>query len=323
MMCNPHLPLEIILHILETSFPSGRPNCINDVSTPDVQQLVAWARVCRATYGPATIFLRKHCVHLNTVPRLEAFLKCLTFPKTPHEAHPSSLPKAMPLSEASSIYIGLDLKAIQSARTSALIRDVLLSLGGSVCRLIVDLPYRRIAQEYSIDAHINMMFSRGLEALSNLEEFVTLGGLPALEFWRNDLDIRQMWPRLRCLAGFSVNLAGESLWHNVARHRTLEHLVIARPYLFRLDKWNIKRSIGGQEWDSDAGGDSTCARPLKIVIADHQFSSPIIDTQDEHIYDPFGLIDVSSFEVPVDGKRVDHICREWLINKAKQGTLWE
>ncbi|KAM0560057.1 hypothetical protein ACHAPJ_004016 [Fusarium lateritium] len=323
MTRNPHLPLEIILQILEASCPPGSPNRIIDVSTPDAQQLVTWAQVCRATYEPATRFLRQHCIHLNSVHRLQKFLKCLTASKPLQDVDLSpTLPKTMPLSEASSVYVGLDLEAIQSIRTGALIRDVFLQLGGSVRRLIIDLPYRRTAQQYTIDMHINVVFARGLEALVNLEEFVTLGGLPTLEFWRVDHNICQSWPRLRRLAGFSINLAEEALWHTVARHRSIEQVVISRPYLLRFDKWNIKHSIAGLEWNLDAGGDSTYARPLKVVIVNHEFSTPIVDMRDEHMHDPSGLLDVQSLELPVHEKRVDHVCREWLIREAKKDTLW-
>jgi hypothetical protein len=222
----------------------------------------------------------------------------------------------------SSIYLGLSLEEIQSIRASALIRDILLELGSSVRRLIVDLPFRRIAMQHSIDAHIDQVFSRGLQALINLEEFVTLGGLPSLEFWRSELNVSQIWPKLRKVAGFSINLSDEGLWYNVALHRNIEHLIITRPYLLRVQTWNIKQSIGSELWNPEFGGDSTYARPLKIVIVNHEFSSPIINTENGNIHDPAGLLDVSPVEIPMHAKRVDYVCREWLIKTAKEDTIW-
>ncbi|KAF4340116.1 hypothetical protein FBEOM_5977 [Fusarium beomiforme] len=308
MTRNAYVPLEIVLQILETSIPPGKPNRILDVATAEIQQLVTWTRVCRATYEPATRFLRQHCVHLDSIPRLQKFLRCLSYSKTLEDGGlASSLTQTIPsLSQVSSIYIGLNLEEIQSIRASALIRDVFLQLGGSVRRLVIDLPFRRIAMQHSIDAHIDLVFSQGLQALTNLEEFVTLGGLRSLEFWRIELDIGRFWPKLRKVAGFSINLSDEGLWYNVARHRNIEHLVITRPYLLRVQKWNIKQSIGTELWNPDFGGDSTYARPLKVVVVNHEFSSPIIDTDDEHIHDPAGLLDVSPVEIPMHAKRVDH-----------------
>ncbi|KAF4448342.1 hypothetical protein F53441_8241 [Fusarium austroafricanum] len=317
MTRNLYVPLEIVLQILEASIPPGQPNRIIDVATPEVQQLVIWTRVCRATYEPATRFLRQHCVHLDSATRLKIFLKCLK-----EEKAESTLPKTISFSEVSSIYLGLALEEIQSIRAAALIRDVLIQLGGSVRRLIVDLPYRRIAMQHSIDGEIDHAFSWGLKALTNLEEYVTLGGLPSMEFWRSELNISQIWPKLRKVAGFSINLSDEALWYNVAMHRNIEHVVITRPYLLRLQKWNIKQSIGSLLWNSESGGDSTYARPLKIAIVNHEFSAPIIDTQDEHIHDSSGLLDVCSVELPMHAKRVDYVCREWLIKSAKEDTLW-
>ncbi|QGI87366.1 hypothetical protein CEK25_002322 [Fusarium fujikuroi] len=293
MTRNLYIPFEIVLQILETSIPSGEPNRIIDVATPEVQQLVAWTR---------------------------KFLRCLNYSKTLEAG--GHLPTTIPLSAVSSIYLGLSLEEIQSIRASALVRDVFLELGGSVRRLIVDLPFRRIAMQHSIDAHIDQVFSRGLQALVNLEEFVTLGGLPSLEFWRSELNVSQVWPKLRKVAGFSINLSDEGLWYNVALHRNIEHLVITRPYLLRVQTWNIKQSIGSELWNPEFGGDSTYARPLKIVIVNHEFSSPIIDSENGNIHDPTGLLDVSPIEIPMHAKRVDYVCREWLIKAAKEDTLW-
>ncbi|QPC70845.1 hypothetical protein HYE68_001597 [Fusarium pseudograminearum] len=320
MTRNIHIPLEITLQILEADTPPGRPNRILDVSNPHVQQLLTWAKVCRATYEPAIQFLRQHCIYIDSVSRLQSFLKCL---KAENGTSSSTLPKTMRLCDASSVYLGLSMEELQSIRNSGFIRDLLVKLGGSVRRLIVDLPYRRIAQQHSIDWHIDALFSQGLRALTNLEELTTLGGLPALEFWRDWFDIGQIWPKLRRVAGFKINLAEEALWYNVARDRTIEHLVIVMPYVLRRDNWNIKRAICGKEWNTEEGGDSTHARPLKVVIAQHEYTAPIIDTRDANLHDPAGLIDVSTFEIPVIAKRVDWVCKEWLVKSAKDDTLWE
>jgi hypothetical protein len=320
MTSNTYIPLEITLQILEADIHPGRPNRILDVSKPDVQQLLTWAKVCRATYEPAIQFLRQHCIYIDSISRLQSFLRCL---KLENGRSSYSLPRTIPLCDASSVYLGLSMEELQSVRTSGLIRDLLVRLGGSVRRLIVDLPYRRIAQQHSIDAHIDALFCQGLQALTNLEELTTLGGLPALEFWREGFDVGQMWPKLRRVAGFKVNLAEEALWYNIARARTIEHLVIAMPYVLRRDMWNIKQSIGGKEWNTEEGGDSTHARPLKVVIAQHEYTAPIVDTQDGNLHDPAGLIDVSTFEIPVIAKRVDWVCKEWLVRSANDDTLWE
>ncbi|KAG5660204.1 hypothetical protein KAF25_003726 [Fusarium avenaceum] len=324
MTHNLHIPLEIILQILESSIPSGNPGRILSVSTPDIQLLVAWARVCRATYEPATRFLRQYCVHIDSQLRLGTFLKCLTYSQTLEESgEASTLPKTISLSKISSIYFGLSEKEIRLVRTNALLRDVLIKLGGSVRRLILDLPFRKVGHLYSTENHIDVIYQQGLRALSNLEELVTLGGLPALEFWRSELDISSVWPKLRRVAGFKINLSEEALWYNMARHRNIAHLVVVMPYLLRRERWNIKEAIAGREWNSDLGGDSTYARPLKIVVAHHEYSSRMVDTRDGDIHDPSGFLDVSVFNIPVLAKRIDYVCLEWLIRTAKEGTLWK
>lgn len=324
MTHNLYIPHELVLQILEATIPSGRPNRIVDVGHADVQNLITWSRVCRATYEPATRFLRQHCVYIDSITRLTSFLKCLADSKDSEDNGPlATLPRVMRLSEVSSVYLGLSMEEIQSVRTGGLIRDLLVKLGGSVRRLIVDLPYRRIAQQYSIDVHIDALFSQGLRALTNLEELTTLGGLPVLEFWRAGLELGEIWPKMRRLSGFKINLGEEQLWYNVARARTLEHLVIAMPYVLRRESWNIKRSIGGREWNPEKGGDSTYARPLKVVVAYHEYSAPLVDMDDANVYDPCGMLDVSTVEIPVIAKRVDWVCKDWLVKSAMADTLWD
>ncbi|KAF5002996.1 hypothetical protein FDECE_10431 [Fusarium decemcellulare] len=316
----PHLPLELVLNILESSLPSGGPHVIANPSTPDVQLLVTWAQVCRTTYAPATKCLREHCVYLDTAARLQKFLKCLAASKG---LEASTLPPTIPLSSVSSVYLGLDTDSIRSSQIVSLAQDVFIELGGSVRRLILDLPLRRIPITESADFFTNRIFAESLAALVNLEEFVTVGGMPAVDFWNFESDVCRRWPNLRRLAGFQVNLSEEALWHNVARCRNLEQVVISRPYLLRLQRWNIKRSVS-EQWNLEKGGDPSFSRPLKIVVADHEFSSPIIDWKDGNIHDPSNLLDVSCFEVTLGWqKRVDHACREWMIEGAKQDTLWD
>ncbi|XEV02677.1 hypothetical protein FSHL1_007964 [Fusarium sambucinum] len=306
MTHNCHVPLEITLQILEADIPEGRPNRTLDVSKPNMQQLLTWA---------------KHCIYFDSASRLRKFLQCLGAEEDGVSS--STLPKTMRLCHVSTVYLGLGMEEIQTVETSATIRDLLVTLGGSVRRLVVDLPYRWITQEHSIDPHIDTLFSQGLRALTNLEEFTTLGGLPSLEFWRDGFDIGQMWPRLRRVAGFKMNLAEESLWSNVARDRTIEHLVITMPQISRRNKWNIKRAIGGKAWKNEEGGDSTHARPLRVVVAQHKYTAPMLDTRDENIHDPEGLIDLSMFEIPVIPKEVDWLCKDWLVMSARDDTLWE
>jgi hypothetical protein len=322
MQQPPRLPLELILQILEASFPHGGPHLIADVSTDDVQMLVKWAQVCRSTYEPATRFLRQHCVYLNSVDRVRKFSQCLT---NSASNVASTLPPTIPLTSASFIYIGLDKESIQSPHTSSLIKDLFMALGSSVRRLVFDLPFRRLADSgFDMDG-IDSLLSEGLAALTNMEEFVTTGGLPALDFWGYDSSLVRQWPKLRRLAGFQVNLA-EGVWRNVARSRSVEEVVIARPFLLRIQKWNVKQAIA-KHWKQEEGGDPSYARHLKVRLADHEFSPPLLETSMAELHDPLGLMDVSSFAVPMKRTRglilrTDDGCRQWLMDAAKQDTLW-
>ncbi|KAM0430053.1 hypothetical protein ACHAPT_006059 [Fusarium lateritium] len=324
MTHQPRLPLELILQIVETSLPVKSPNAIVSVSTPEVQVLVAWSRVCRATYETATQLLRQHCVYLESHQRIQRFWDCLSAAKTSNAL--TNLPPTIPLENTSSLYLGVCTPSPEeSATLGYLIRKVLFQLGGSVRRLILELPSPRFAQENELDSHLGQGLVDGLGALGNIEEFVTVGGLHTVDFWTNHLGIWERWPRLRCLAGFQVDLAEQDLWHHVARARSLEHLVIARPRLLRIQQWNFKRAIG-QHWRLETGGDPKRARPISIVLADHEFTPSFIDDTDEGGNDPLGFISASKFAVPMSGKqflRTDHACREWMMAAMKEGTLWE
>ncbi|KAH8649772.1 hypothetical protein BGZ61DRAFT_469478 [Ilyonectria robusta] len=317
-----HLPLELILQIVEASLPTGGPQFIANVSTPGAQLLVAWSQVCRATYEPATRLLRQHCIYIDSFARLQAFLRCLSASKASGPA--STLPPAIPPGSISSIYLGLGTDPLLGFVGSLIIRDLLVELGDSVRRLILDVPLRSLDQESGLDTAFNQRLSEGLSALSNVEEFVSVGGLPTLDFWRHESNFWERWPKLRRLAGFQVNIAEESLWYHVTRSRALEQVVISRPHLLRVDRWNFKRAIG-KYWRLESGGDPTLARRMRIVLADHEFTPSIIDDSEGDKNDPMGLVCISKFDVPISGNsivRTDHACREWMIQAAKEGTLW-
>lgn len=331
-MTQSRLPFELILQILELSYPPGGPDLVADVTSDEVQQLVSWAKVCRATYEPATRFLRQHCVHLETADRLGRFLQSLRASKNPPV---TTLPPVVPLAESSSIFIGLEREDLQRIRNVAIVRDIFVELGASVRRLILDLAFRRMA-DGGLDLSTNDVLSEGLAALTDLEDFVTSGGLPALEFWGFDREDREghvngpvplalRWPKLKRLGAFQVILSDPGLWLNVAQSRTIESFVVARPYLLRIQEFNIKQAVS-ENWKAEFGGDPFYARPLSIRLVNHEFSPPLLDTTDWALHDPSGLIDISLFDVPIvaEGiKRTDYACREWLMETAKEGNLWD
>ncbi|KAF4981768.1 hypothetical protein FZEAL_2490 [Fusarium zealandicum] len=322
MLHNVHLPLELILNIVHCSLPPGGPNQIVDISTPEAQLLVAWTQVSRATYKYATQLLREHCVYINTTSRLQRFLQCLSDSKDSEAA--STLPSTTRLTSVSSVYFGLDKDEMLYPELH-LFKDLCSELGHSLRRLIIDIPFRKRLPQTWLDTDCNAMFVKGLEQLPSVEEFVTTGGLPAIDFWRHTSPVCALWPNLSRVASFETSLTEEELWSNIATRRTLGTVVLALPSLAQQHKWNVKRAIG-QHWNRDSGRDPSCARPLRITLANHEYSTPMIDTEDEEVHDPMGLISVSYLGVPVPdtmNARFDHACREWLIDSAIKDTLWE
>ncbi|KAI8649897.1 hypothetical protein NCS56_01440800 [Fusarium sp. Ph1] len=213
---------------------------------------------------------------------------------------------------------------MESPQIASLVGDLFKHLGQSLRRLILDLPWGRTPPNDTINTHLHHMFSENFTALTGIEELIAVGGLPAVDRWSHVHHLCQQWSNLRRLAAFQVNLAEQGLWHNIARSHSLGQLVIAQPFLFRLNTWNIKASIH-EHWDPEFGGNSTYAQPLSITIANHEFSPPIIDTTYDALHDPQRLINISSLDVSIADTtkaRVDYICRDWLLEEAKQDTLW-
>lgn len=317
----PYLPLELILQVLEASLPPGGPGRVFDPSCPDGQLLVAWTQVCHATYRPASRLLRQHFVYMNSLTRLRNFLQCMADSNTWEQ---STLPPTIPPSSISSIYLRLGRADMESPQIASLVGDLFKHLSKSLRRLILDLPWGRTPPNDTINSHLHHMFSESFTALTGIEELIAVGGLPAVDRWSHVHHLCQKWSNLRRLAAFQVNLAEQGLWHSISRSKSLEQLVIAQPFLLRLNTWNIKASIH-EHWDPKFGGNSTYSRPLSITIANHEFSPPIIDTTGDALHDPRGLISVSSLDVPITdttNARVDYICRDWLLEEAKQDTLW-
>ncbi|UPK99931.1 hypothetical protein LCI18_010866 [Fusarium solani-melongenae] len=298
----PYTPLELILQILEASLPPGGPGRVFNPSCPDGQLLIAWTQVCRATYQPATSLLRQHFLYIDSLTRLRNFLQCVADSDTLKQ---STLPPTIPLSSISSMYLGLDRADMESPQIASLVGDLFQHLSQSLRRLILDLPWGRTPPNDMVNTQLNHMFSGSFASLTGIEELIAVGGLPAVDRWSHVHHLCQQWSNLRRLAAF-------------------QQLVISQPFLLRLNTWNIKASIR-EHWDPEFGGSSTYARPLSITIANHEFSPPIIDTSDDAIHDPQGLINVSSLDVPITDTtkaRADYMCRDWLLEEAKQDTLW-
>lgn len=332
MSTQARLPLEIILQIVEASMPVGRPNFVFDVASPDAQLLASWSQVCRATYEIATRFLRQHCVYINSLARLRGFLQSLEAARSYETASvPSTLPPVLPLTRVSTIYVGLNKQSTRSVHTSYLIRRLFRELGSSVRRLILDLPFRTLRGDEDFDnVRVNREMFQAVLALTNLEEFVTLGGLPTLDFWNpnfsldeENVDFWQRWPKLRLLAGFQVTIREEYLWLNIAKTTSLEKVVLAQPFLLRQAQLNLKESIC-KHWKVDSGGNPALARPLEIVDVGHEWSPDLIDTTEWHRHDPAGLVKYTQMQLStaeMQSVRTDHFLREWLIEAAKQDRL--
>jgi hypothetical protein len=319
------LPLEVILCILESSLPAGGPDRI--VNPSHCQALVSFTRVSRSTYSLATRLLRRHCVYIDSADRLIRFDVAL---RAAHASTLTTLPPTLPLDKIEAMYtmpLTGDWRGISLAIKFFV--HVLSIIGPSLRRLVANVWSPHHGRYADNDGRIR----EGFAHCTNLEEFVCLGWLHQTV---DNPDPNYLAPssslaKLRRLCLSSADLQDERLWRQIALLPALEHVVLVRSTLLRINKWNVKQALS-EHWSKNPNHSNYRTRPIKIVFVDLEFAPQLVDMKDRLRHDPDNVVTVSSFEVPLPWSakiRADHQC---LIattsaalqqDTADQGYLWD
>lgn len=305
-MNKPALPLELIYQIMDYSLPEN-PNELLPASDIRTKTLLAFTRVCRATYSLASTYLMRHCVYLDSRIRLARFLDALErSAATPTGRDRFNNVTAMYLA----LFSGGDDTTIVM-QTRALLRG----LHGTLRRLVVDIPMFGREPEIPYGT-IRAPLREAFAMLAELEELVCLQRDLYLSIFRphpaEEPVVWAMWPKIRRVSLSYPDLAS-GFWRSVASMPKLDSLVLARPVGF--DDNRIKAEFF-QHAD----------RPIKVVLVNVSAEQPdITQRRDWEGVDPEGKMQILLYDVPTSfygDESPGGLCRDWIKRSALDGTLW-
>lgn len=189
---KPALPMEVIYLIIDLFVPV-KPSVILASSDPRTKTLVSFTKVCRATCALVSVYLWRHCVYIDSDARLQQFLQGLQTISAFSSAGEGRR-------NVSSMYLALPVHSPDSRgwRLGRLIENVFHELGGTLKRLVMDVPVERHCSAKFVDA-----LHKGLNMLTELEELVAVNDDIFITYGRTRDKIMPMlvaWPKLRRLA---------------------------------------------------------------------------------------------------------------------------
>ncbi|KPM41237.1 hypothetical protein AK830_g5306 [Neonectria ditissima] len=261
-----NLPIDLVLMVIE-SLISEEATAILPPSHEVTKTLLAFTRVCRATYTTASRILWRSCIHLDSSRRAQDFLRALTSssPLLPSPILRRCKPTRAFLSpfvtdEESSVLDDADLassieNAVSSRRRSSsttsssssswpssaldnlpvalLVKKILIALAPFLRTLIIDMPLRSLYPEQDHQG-VRKILRQGFEALVNLEEFVSVQDELYLAT-QEGLQPEEpevwatCWPKLRRLAIYNPDLDPQlGVWTNMAKTPDLEVAIFTR-----------------------------------------------------------------------------------------------
>jgi hypothetical protein len=247
----------------------------------------------------ANIYLRRHCVYLDSSEKLRKYL--LLIPDQPKLRTIRSL-TLDPFSRGS----------IDDWAVCSWIRELFNFTCESLSKLIIDMPLRTC---YPTDDHLGVrpVLREAFERLVNLEEFVSTKDDLYLDTRSEEYAlIWTKWPKLKRMALYGVYLDSR-FWQQVALHPSLEVLALTSPLVL-----TAPHVAEPQVEPKSAKPDGT---PFKVIHCAYWFE------------EPFGDIGLS---LPRDSK-VNIVVREipgpqnveppfpggFVKSRAEDGTLWE
>jgi hypothetical protein len=360
------LPWEIVLLVIEL-LAQPHKDAILPSSHTITKTLLVLTRVCRGTYPTASRLLWRHCVYLDSSQKSEQFLSSLSTASLLERPWLASEPASVFLSpfadqaddetsetsasasqpeselnqdetasESSSSSFFWRSSPLNDLPTACLVQEILFRLSPVLRKLVIDMPLRSLYTAYD-DQGVRPVLRRGFEALTNLEEFVSIRDELYIDLdeepsSQEPLVWATKWPSLRRLGLYNLDLdSGRSVWDAMAELSHLDTVVFTRPDAHGVD---IK-----QRW-ADAtrrGSIEVIQRRLKCIFVDWDDKVPMFSRYEDswRALDPENLLQIVKIAVAL---RVENAgagesgfrdacpvesCQVWIKKHALSGTLWD
>jgi hypothetical protein len=295
----PHLPLELVLHVISSSLPAS-PDALLNAAHLTTKLLLTFTLVCRETRRTAHRYLRQHCAYLDSEQRLELFLSSVS-------AQPT-------FRTISALLLAPFDDSIDNLPLCLSIQTILSYTCGTLKKLIIDMPLRSCYPEED-DHNVRRVLKEVFEKLVNLEEFVSTQDELYLDTFEGEhAYVWNHWPRLKRLALWNVD-ADEGFWRHVALHPSLEMVVLSS-------------TDGLMETDPKAGYFKHASRPIHIVFCAYPSGRRklprYLDAADWEKQDPERQMQLSKHIFSEIDKEEDlRPFQEYIQHGAEDGTLWQ
>ena len=291
---RPTLPMEVIYEIIDLFVPK-EPDTILAPSDPRTKTFVSFTKVCRATCALASVYLWKHCVYIDSDVRLQQFLQGLQATSVSSGAGEGrrNVP-SMYLALAESL--GPHLLSTQWLQLGQQIREVFRELGGTLKRLVLDVPVGWLYGRAFEDA-----LDQGLRMLTGLEEFVAVNeGIFARYTEDGIQSVCAAWPQLRRLAVFNFSQPDTFLPHLGFTTKIVSLLLITNDC-----------AIHGAHYFDQQRLRPTSAQQQSGTVADPETQKRFVTYSIGTVVDP---------GAPV-WEELTRLCQRWLPDPAIQGIV--
>jgi hypothetical protein len=308
------LPADILLSVLDFVVPASihSPIALSLRSTT-TKTILSLTLTSRTIYPTARRLLYTHCLYINTPRRLHDLLKILSDPSDPSK--PSRNNEHL-LPYITSLYLRpfASYTTIEDLSIATAVRSLLSILSPHLRRVLIDMPLRSYYPEDDT-LGIRPILRSAFADLLALEEFCSVRDelyLDTLAAPSEESLVWSLWPKLRTLALYNVDVSSLRFWKGLRQLENIETVVLTRSD--GLEEVDIKR-----EWRKQFDK-VTEARSLNIVLVNVEADHGMLVGRDSWKKDD--KIQVRELNVPTSyyGDE-DHIvlCQQWTKRSVLHG----
>ncbi|KAF2089233.1 hypothetical protein K490DRAFT_54859 [Saccharata proteae CBS 121410] len=229
----PHLPIEVVLNIVECMLPSSDAEVALEASHCLTRTLISLALTSRATYSIATRSLYTHCLFIDSSDRLSLLLRSLRDLIRSPGSFSSTLPHVDVRRCLQQLYLAPFMAGELDVLTAKRIYWLFSYMRLTLRRLVIDMPLRALSPEND-RMRVRPILRDAFELLRNLEEFVSARddlylATEGFHFMGSDPHeppVWWQWTSLRRLALYDVDFESPVFQANIKKLKVLEDLVM-------------------------------------------------------------------------------------------------
>ena len=350
------LPSELLHHIIDCLIPLNPPVAFLP-SHHVTCSLRSFSLVSKIAYPIAARLLYAHCLHIDSLGRLElllcaisdsdSFARRFIFNRL-NDARPELAEYSK--TNATSLFLAPfpndSIDSIDDHHIAESIFRLFTILAPSLTRLVIDIPLRSLWPENDT-YNVRPILRAAFQMLSTLEEFVSTRDELFLATYQRpppdetsiiEPEVWPSWHRLKRLALYNVDVASGNLLQDISKCKSLTHLVLTRADGLSS---RVQSRISPSPSSSQLQTSTHLQRVLIVNTTNGHIPNPAFSRRrwDDcflgKIWDSRLLPKISGekeetqivrIDVPLASGQGDEdmeACQEWVRDAAIQGTLWD